>query len=221
MYSSLYDEKHRLYVLSANPRRPTWTEQKGLREKLLCNECETKLSAWEGYTHKLFSNRVPTTAKRSGELIWVHGADYARFKLFQLSILWRAGVSSLPMFSKVRLGPHEERLRKRILAEDPGPPTEYGCALYALTTPTGIDRQLIVQPTLAKMEGIHAYHFVFGGLIWLYFVSSHAPERAASAGFIQKNGTFAFLAMESLGPMYVEQLSEKFHRARAEAKDAL
>lgn len=221
MYSALYDEKHKFYVLSASPSRPISTEQKGLREQLLCEDCETRISRWESYTSDLLSNRVPTVAKRTGDLIWVHGTDYTQFKLFQLSILWRAAVSSLPIFSKVALGPHEERLRKRLLAEDPGQPWEYGCALYALTTPTGVDRGLIVQPTLARIDGIHTYHFVFGGLIWLYFVSSHAPERAASAGFVQKNGRFAFLAMPSMGAEYIEHLAESFHRARESEKNAL
>lgn len=214
MYSSLYDELHKFYVISANPNRPSWTEQKGLRERLLCKKCETRISRWEGYVSDLFSNRVPIVAERTGNLIWVQGADYSLFKLFQLSILWRAA-------SKVNLGPHEERIRKQLLAEDPGLPTEYGCALYALTTPMGIDQGLIVQPTLTKTKGIDIYHFVFGGLIWLYFVSSHAPERAASNTFVQRNGRFAFLAMSSMGAQYVEHLAESYHRAQEAEKDAL
>lgn len=212
MYRPLYDEKHKFWVLSAS--EPSWQEQKGLREHLLCGDCEKKISRWETYTSRLLSNRVPTVAKRTGDLIWVEGADYAQFKLFQMSVLWRAGVSSLPMFSKVNLGVHEERLRGRIFDADPGAPEEYGCALYALTTPDGVDRSLIVAPTLCRMEAIHTYHFVFGGLIWLFFVSSHAPSRHATEGFVQPNGRFAFLAMDSLGPKYVEKLVEDFHQSR-------
>src|SRR5436190_785668 len=95
MYQPLYDEKHKFWVLSAS--ETSWQEQKGLREYLLCNACEVKISRWETYTSRLLSNRVPTVAKRSGDLIWVDGADYTQFKLFQLSILWRAAVSTLPM----------------------------------------------------------------------------------------------------------------------------
>ena len=219
MYQPLYDEKHKFWALSAS--EPSWQEQKGLREYLLCGECEIKFSRWETYTSRLLTNRVPTVARRTGDLIWVEGADYDQFKLFQLSILWRAGVSNLPIFSKVRLGPHEETLRQRLVSEDPGAPSEYGCALYALTTPDGVDQGLIVAPTLCRMEAIHTYHFVFGGLIWLFFVSSHAPSRHATEGFVQRNGRFAFLAMESMGPKYVEKLAADFHRSREEARDAL
>jgi hypothetical protein len=147
-------------------------------------------------------------------LIWIEGVDYSLFKLFQLSILWRAGVSALPMFSKVDLGPHSERLRQRVFAEDPGAPSEYGCALYALTSKDGVDSGLIVAPTLMRMEGIHSYHFVFGGLIWLFFVSSHPPPKHVVEGFVQRNGRFAFLAMESLGEMYVQRLAKKFQPFR-------
>lgn len=219
MYKQLYDEKHKFWVLSAS--EPSWEEQKGLREHLLCGECETKLSKWETYTSRLLSNGVPTVAKRTGDLIWVDGADYEKFKLFQLSILWRAGASNLPMFSKVQLGVHEETIRQRVFSETPGAPSEYGCALYALTTKDGVDRGLIVAPTLCRMEAIHTYHFVFGGLIWLFFVSNHSPSRHLTEGFVQRNGRFAFLAPESMGPKYVEKLAAGFHRSRQEARDAL
>ena len=44
----------------------------------------------------------------------VHTAtfSYVSFKLFHLSILFRASVSSNPMFQAIRLGMHEDRIRK-------------------------------------------------------------------------------------------------------------
>jgi hypothetical protein len=40
----------------------------------------------------------------------IRGLDYSTFKLFHLSVLWRASVSSGPDFASVRLGVHEERI---------------------------------------------------------------------------------------------------------------
>ena len=35
-YKPLYDEKHRFFVISSDPRKNDFYEQKGFREKLLC-----------------------------------------------------------------------------------------------------------------------------------------------------------------------------------------
>lgn len=51
--------------------------------------------------------------------------DYPKLKLFFLSLLWRASVSSRPLFKKVALGPHEQRVRDLILAKDPGSSDDY------------------------------------------------------------------------------------------------
>ncbi len=46
-------------------------------------------------------------------------------KLFHLSILFWAGVSSRPCYREVSLGPHQETLRQLILNRDPGSPHQY------------------------------------------------------------------------------------------------
>ena len=87
---------------------------------MLCQSCETKLSKWETYARGLLTGGTLLQYRREGTITWVEGIDYSRFKLFQLSILWRAGVTTREFFSKVTLGPHAERLREMLLAEDPG-----------------------------------------------------------------------------------------------------
>jgi hypothetical protein len=53
-YKPVYDEKHRFYTFSTDPADEVeGPEQKGLREHLLCKDCEGKLSAWEGYARKV------------------------------------------------------------------------------------------------------------------------------------------------------------------------
>jgi hypothetical protein len=46
-------------------------------------------------------------------------ADYRLFKLFVLSVLWRASVSSLNFFQEIHLSPHEEKIRKMLENNDP------------------------------------------------------------------------------------------------------
>lgn len=52
-YKPVYDETHRFLQSSTDPADRVLTRQKGLREYLLCQRCETKLSGWETYASKV------------------------------------------------------------------------------------------------------------------------------------------------------------------------
>lgn len=146
VYKELYGSKHKFHVLSTLKNRPRPMEQKGIREKLLCNECEGKLLLWEKYAREILLGGAGVTVQRDGELLILSGLDYDKFKLFQLSILWRASVSTHPMFSKVNLGPHEERIRKFVDSKNPGRYTDYPCVIFGLTSESGIHGNFIDQP---------------------------------------------------------------------------
>jgi hypothetical protein len=49
MYQHMYDANHRFRVLSRNEVDATRFLRKGLREELLCRDCEAKFSKWESY----------------------------------------------------------------------------------------------------------------------------------------------------------------------------
>ena len=122
-YVPCYDEKHRFFRLSTAGPKHQKHDQKGYREYLLCQKCETKLSVWEGYAKHILTEDGLHVIDRNEFGFVLGGADYVRFKLYGMSLIWRMGVSSLDMFSQVRLGPHEARLRKALLREDPLEPT--------------------------------------------------------------------------------------------------
>ncbi len=172
LYETLYDEKHRLQVLSVLPERENWREQKGLRERLLCDSCEQRLSVWERYASLALRGGVALTYRTEGRRVFVEGLDYSQFKLFQLSILWRAGVSTLPFFEKVQLGKHAEILRRQLLAGDPGSPQRYPCFMFGLKAANEAFTGVIMQPGRVRLHGRVAYRFVFGGFMWAIQVSS-------------------------------------------------
>lgn len=173
LYETLYDEKHRLQVLSTIPEQGNWREQKGLREKLLCDECEQKFSVWERYASLVLKGGIPLTVKQESNIVHISGLDYKQFKLFQLSVLWRAGISSLQFFEKIQLGKHTEELRRLLLADNPGSPERYGCFMFGLKHGVGTFTGVIIQPGKVRLNGHIAYRFVFGGFLWAMLVSSH------------------------------------------------
>jgi hypothetical protein len=176
VYQPLYDEKHRIQVLSLLPELPNQYKQKGMREKLLCEACEQKLSVWEGYARSVFvSPKTPLTWTRPSEkLIHVTNLDYSRMKLFELSVLWRAGASKLQFFDQVKLGrSHEERLRSRLLRGDPGDQDDYGAVLFGLKAGESADTlKALSQPRAQRIHGAQGYVMMFAGFLWQFHVTS-------------------------------------------------
>ena len=95
--------------------------QKGIRERLFCESCEQHFNE---YFEKPFREQwviaQPLPNPWTDESVhWVN-VDYSSFKLFHLSVLFRAGVSTLPTYREVSLGKHQEKLRHLLLNRDPG-----------------------------------------------------------------------------------------------------
>lgn len=106
------------------------------------------------------------------EPYWVK-VDYSSFKLFHLSVLFRASVSSLPTFSEVSLGPHEDRLREMLLARDPGEFWQYPVAgIVVLDPKTNRPFPMVSQALQGRMEGMRCYAVIYGGVQWWMGVAS-------------------------------------------------
>ena len=189
MYEAIYDHKHRFMTFKVDGGRPK-IEQKGIREDLLCAECEQRFGDYETYVARIWRGQEQVSHRREGKLVTLEGVDYARLKLFQMSVLWRAGVSSDPFFAKVQLGPHQERLRSLLVSADPAEPERYGCLMFALALNDRPVFELIVQPTETHVDGCRLYRFVFGGMTWNHVVASHrsrmlSPLFAAPDGVVR------------------------------------
>lgn len=103
------------------------------------------------------------------------GLDYQLFKLFHLSVLFKAGVSNRSEFDMVKLGPHTEKLRKMILSGDPGSARVYPVFGVLLTgDDDSVYNEAISPPVLRRFEGHHYYTFIYCGAEWYFRISSHA-----------------------------------------------
>lgn len=201
LYRAVYDDKHRFHEISVAPDKRNNFVQKGIREPLLCEACEQHLSVNERYASQFLNGGVGIGIRREGDRLYLSNLDYPKLKLFQLSILWRAGVSSLPAFSQVSLGSHAERLRIMLANDDSGRSDDYGCLMFALMLDQDQVQGLIVQPTCARLAGVRAYRFVFGGLIFVYVVSSIPPPAVLRPHFLRSDGTAVvkFEQLQNLG----------------------
>ena len=161
-------------------------EQKGLRERLLCRACEQKFGRWESYAKSALIDAKGVTITRHKDRITFHNLDYRQFRLFQLSLLWRMGVSTLPFFKDVALGPHEEKLRLALMGEDPLQPDQYACWLVAVKMTGKILLDWILEPSLTRLDGHHIYWLVITSIMFSFYVGSHPPPAAIMPLFLNK-----------------------------------
>ena len=115
--------------------------------------------------------------------------DCSSFKLFHLSILFRASVSSLPTYGQVALGSHEAKLRRLLLDQDPGGELEYPiCGQAVVHHQTRRIVQAITQPELLTINSHRYYAMAYGGVEWWIKVSSHR-HKAFERLFLRPDGT--------------------------------
>jgi hypothetical protein len=188
-YNPLYDKIHRFHGLSTHKDDKNLLIQKGIREELLCFDCEQKFSNWECYTRELFfSKKLKLTYSIQDKTITFHGVDYKNFKLFQLSLIWRSNIAKHDLFRNVNLGPHEENIRLMLYNQDPGPFYKYGAFLILLKDNQQPLVSLIMQPDELRMDNYRVYRFVLGSAFWFYVVSNHNEKFPAYLYFLQENG---------------------------------
>jgi hypothetical protein len=209
MYESMYDEKHRFHVLHRDPSVRSSLLQKGLREPLLCSACEQQLGRYERYVSIVLNGGIELEHERRGNIAHVRGVNYKEFRLFQLSILWRAGISSLDFFCQVNLGPHESVLRSMILAEDVSGPDRFPCLVAAIVHDDKVQKDLMIQPVPIRSEGIAGYRFTFGGLIWVFLVASHRhPKRGFATLSLDPAGELRILVMQMTDVPFIKGFAE-------------
>jgi hypothetical protein len=184
IYKPLRDDKNRMQrfsIIDSNEKKYKKRKpiQDGLKEHLLCIDCEQLLNdKYEKYfkTAWFDEKKCPETIPSEG--IKITGLNYSKFKLFHLSVLFRASVSSLPEFNEVNLGPHENTLREILLNDAHVPDTKYTVVCHAITK---IDNQihlgLITSPfRLRQPNGYNSYGFCFAGCVWYYVVDNRATS---------------------------------------------
>jgi hypothetical protein len=99
--------------------------------------------------------------------------SYIKLKLFLLSVLWRASISTRPFFSCINLGPHEETLRRMILEGNPGEASDYPILFMTFANDKTMPKDIIAQPQKRKTKnGYTIYIFIIGGMIYVFYVNA-------------------------------------------------
>jgi hypothetical protein len=189
-YRPAYDEKGRLVAIRSDDR-PATLVQKGLRERLLCDECEQLLNdRYEKPVKTFWCDHAPVPDHLDAKAYQLRDVPYAAFKLLHLSILWRFAVASDPAFEQVTLGPHQERMRRMIFENDAGRPDEYQIFGVLLRFPD--TRQpcigTFMPPVARRLDGRRVMLAVYGACAWHVVVAKHPLREPLSDGVLNPEG---------------------------------
>jgi hypothetical protein len=143
----------------------------------------------------------------------IHNVDYTPFKLFQLSVLWRASVANRKEFRFVDIGEHEEIIRRMLLTSDPGAPDEYGCMLVTSKELKTLLDQVLLSPEVKQTQDGDIAQFLMAGIFWNYYLSRSNPEMDEHAAFITTDGMLSVFENSDVIKRYLHELAERWKQS--------
>ena len=164
-------------------------------EDLFCFDCEGIISAYEKYGLERLRGRPKNMVHSHNRGLTIGNVDYAKFKLFVTSLLWRAAVSNLDAFAKVVL-PRSiaEEARTSLISSRPLSPFKLGCTIVRLIDQTSESKggfsetaikQLIIPPIPRIRSRYVSFIFVFEGYLLEFFAPSIPLNESARQGFLK------------------------------------
>ena len=193
-------------------RRPA-VKQDGWKEHLLCNQCEGRIGRWEKVVAEEMQGRRGATI--TGEVARYHGpirlaptkrpeysyldmqnCDYAAWRLFTLSLLWRMDTSTLPELEQVELGEHASSIKEMILEGDPGEPLDYPCFVYTLWLDGKRLKGFMSSPHETEYKGYPAFEMAFGGMGWLFIIGRDVRCTSLPAFAMSRTGQMRMMVRD-------------------------
>jgi hypothetical protein len=172
-------------IVSNRQGAPTKRSPIGVYDStILCAACEARFGPWDDYAARVLINELDAELRplsANGEILAFlrPSFDYEKLKLFFISVLWRAAVSSMPYFASVRLGPHEEMTRLAVLRADPGSPHHFSVVLARRIASPAMEgfAASMISPFREKLDGINVVRMYFGRVI-AYLKVDQQPFRS-------------------------------------------
>ena len=175
LYQGVFDETNRT-VLQHLKKDSHQFFQTGFYDKyILCGHCDNViLGSLERYAASVFynphtTNSVSITEIREREdltVMNVQNIDYKKFKLFVLSLLWRAHISTNGFFKEVEVSQIEAQLRSMLFNNDLADDKDFQLSITRIDRPNGAAIDMIPNPKINFKQKLKVAIFIIGGLIY-------------------------------------------------------
>ena len=217
LYTGLFDDKHFIAPLDLIEFKRKKLLPNGFYDKaILCSNCDNVLiGSLESYSRTVIhgsqikSTPIPKMERRINQLnqkyLYITDIDYSKFKLFLLSILWRASITNHDFFKNVFLGDHEKVIGDMILKNDPKEYQDYSVGIFILNENNSYPTKLIANPIRSKTNENLSYSFLINGLVINYKISGEMDRDMYDQISIKEDGTMkVFIFDEENGQEYID-----------------
>jgi hypothetical protein len=181
LYRPLLAGGQPLSVLSTSPASHPYKSRIGFYDtEILCQECEKIFSPWDDYVQKILlaePKEKDYLINNDQKFAIKMDVDYAKLKLFFISLLWRASVSKFYFFQKIKLEPFEQKLKNMILKGDPGDAETFAVTLAKFEDPLGM---IMPDPLRHRFDDVNYCLFYLAG-----YVAYIKTDKRPSAEFLK------------------------------------
>jgi hypothetical protein len=108
-----------------------------------------------------------------------------------------------------------------ILNNNPGEPYEYGCVMTFIPKAKEVMERMVfpLEPLKQKIMGFQMYRGIYGGLFWIYVVSSHSEQFPHKEVFVSKEGNVSIYQAPPTAEEFIidlgKDMSEILKRVRS------
>lgn len=149
-------------------------------ENILCRQCEDRFQECDDYGQKILlkeeANHRAITDR--GRIVGyaIQNVNYAKFKRFLLTILWRASISNHEYYSKVDLGSYETKLKRMIWDNEIGKPNEFPF-IIAKFNDESLGKTML-DPERVRWDQVTYYKFyLYGFIVHIKVDNRNSPQR--------------------------------------------
>ena len=213
MYKGMTDQKNRMQLTSrVNDRIGTRIINNPFYDKyILCRKCENeRLASVEKYADRVFYTVTPPADNfavnfkinpESIRYIHLENIDYRKFKLFLLSVLWRAHVSTHAFFKQINLGPLATEIKQKILSEDPGPDTDIKIYVCGLQINRSTFYKVVGNPRAVVTAELEWYSFLINGFVYNFVVRDIKNELQIGECYLKSNNEMIVPLFDGVGAL--------------------
>jgi hypothetical protein len=206
-FHALGKPTNKIKILSSSPTELPKRAPIGAYDSFLCADCENLFNAWDAYATSFLLNgsNFKVEIHDAGGLCGyrVSNFDYAKLKLFGLSVLWRASVCKNPFFNNVSLGEvHEPIIRDLILNKQPGAYDKYPVVLFKFDERPA--SKTISNPIMLRTKSrVNFYKFYMGGFTLMTIVDQQQDQAVLKLALNPARDLLIASEIYSQSPEYV------------------
>jgi hypothetical protein len=187
-FKDAMDDDNRGLIMFSN-NRVEHGKMGGEYELLMCRSCESLVGKYDNYGVRFFRGELWKRYDKLNETTIpndIHilgGVDIKKLRLFIISVLWRAGISSRQFYENVDLGPFAPLAKDIILENTDLKQDDFPCFISRYDEPHRATH-IIMNPVHTRMGSVRFYNINFG--LFNAFVKVDGRELPYNLGLLHR-----------------------------------